>query len=249
MKNSSFKSYSNYYDFFYEDKNYKKEVNFLKNFFYKNDFKVRNILEFGSGTGNHAILLAKLGYNIHGIELSSEMVLKAKKHKNFFLQKGDITKINLKKKYDVVLSMFHVISYLTNNEKVTSAFKNANKHIKKNGLFIFDFWYTPAVLSQKPTRKIKKIKKNNLELTRIAQPTNHINSNIVDVNYKIIVKDLKLKSLEIFNELHSMRHFSLPEIDLLASIHGFERIKALDILTKKKPGKDTWGLCVFLKKK
>ena len=185
MKNSSFKSYSNYYDFFYEDKNYKKEVNFLKNFFYKNDFKVRNILEFGSGTGNHAILLAKLGYNIHGIELSSEMVLKAKKHKNFFLQKGDITKINLKKKYDVVLSMFHVISYLTNNEKVTSAFKNANKHIKKNGLFIFDFWYTPAVLSQKPTRKIKKIKKNNLELTRIAQPTNHINSNIVDVNYKI----------------------------------------------------------------
>ena len=81
MNNSSFKNYSNYYDFFYEDKNYKKEVNFLKNFFYKNNFKVRNILEFGSGTGNHAILLAKLGYNVHGIELSPKMVLKAKKHK------------------------------------------------------------------------------------------------------------------------------------------------------------------------
>ena len=249
MINLSFKDYSNYYDFFYEDKNYKKEVNFLKNFFYKNKFKAKNILEFGSGTGNHAILLAKSGYNVHGIELSPEMILKAKKHKRFFLQKGDITKINLKKKFDVVLSMFHVISYLTINQKVISAFKNANKHLKKNGLFIFDFWYTPAVLSQKPTKKIKKIKKNNLELTRIARPINHINNNIVDVNYKIIVKNFKSKSSDIFNELHSMRHFSLPEIDLFASVSGFERIGALDILTKQKPSKDSWGICVVLKKK
>ena len=46
-----------------------------------------------------------------------------------------------------------------------------------------------------------------------------------------------------------MRHFSLPEIDLFASVSGFERIGALDILTKQKPSKDSWGICVVLKKK
>jgi len=248
MNEISFNDYSDYYDFFYEDKDYKKEVKFIKKVFNQNCLNTKNILEFGSGTGNHAILLAKSGYKVHGIELSSKMLLKAKKHKNFFLQQGDIEKINLKKKFDVVLSMFHVISYLTDNIKLLATFKNANKHLKKNGLFIFDFWYTPSVIYQKPSIKIKRVKKNNLELIRIAEPLIHTNTNTVDVNYEIIVKNLKLNTFKDFKETHCMRHFSLSEISLLASVTGFEVIKSIEITTSQKPSKYSWSVCVILKK-
>ena len=43
------------------------------------------------------------------------------------------------KKYDVVISLFHVMSYQNNNEKILKAFSTAKKHLKANGIFIFDF--------------------------------------------------------------------------------------------------------------
>ena len=39
----------------------------------------------------------------------------------------------------VYLSLFHVVSYLTTDKKINSLFKNVYKHLKTNGLFIFDF--------------------------------------------------------------------------------------------------------------
>ena len=98
------------------------------------------------------------------------MVNLSKKYKGFTCQQGDITKVNLKKTYDCVLSLFHVVSYLTTDKKINSLFKNVYKHLKTNGLFIFDFWYTPAVLAQKPSLRIKRAQNKNVKITRIAEP-------------------------------------------------------------------------------
>ncbi|MEO5344644.1 MAG: hypothetical protein H7842_15245 [Gammaproteobacteria bacterium SHHR-1] len=46
----------------------------------------------------------------------------------------------------------------------------------------------------------------------------------------------------------SMRHFSLPEIDLLAGQAGFARVRAEEFLTGTVPGEGTWGVCVVLQK-
>jgi hypothetical protein len=54
--------------------------------------------------------------------------------------------------------------------------------------------------------------------------------------------------MQTTTETHPMRHFSLPEIDLLASMCGFECISAEEFLSGKTAGEDTWGVCVTLKK-
>ena len=41
-----------------------------------------------------------------------------------------------------------------------------------------------------------------------------------------------------------MRHFSLPELDLLAADAGFERVGAEEFLTGAAPGESTWGVCL-----
>tara|TARA_Y100000768_G_scaffold383586_1_gene366029 strand:- start:6125 stop:6862 length:738 start_codon:yes stop_codon:yes gene_type:complete len=244
-----FDKYSDYYDFFYEDKDYQKESAYILNLLNKNHIFEGNILEFGSGTGKHGYLLAEKGFKIHGIELSSEMVAKHKKHPNFTCQQGDITKVKLEKTYDAIISLFHVMSYQTTNSQIKSVFENASKHLPTNGLFIFDIWYSPAVNYQQPSVRVKRFENEEINIIRFAEPDYHANENLVDVKYTFIIKNLKNKLSDQFNETHTMRHFSIPEIDILAELYNFKRIHAEEFLTKKIPSKNTWGVCLTLQKK
>ena len=78
-----FDAYSRYYDLLYRDKDYRREVDYVVQLLKTNGVEGHDILEFGSGTGKHGRLLSDLGYNVHGIELSSEMVSQAEKCESF----------------------------------------------------------------------------------------------------------------------------------------------------------------------
>jgi hypothetical protein len=142
-----------------------------------------------------------------------------------------------------------VLSYQATNDQVQSVFSNAFEHLKKGGLFIFDFWYSPAVYSQQPEVRLKRMRDEMVEVIRIAEPETHPNDNLVDVSYTIITRELETGLVESFNELHSMRHFSLPELDILANFHGFERIQAEEFLTGNLPSENTWGVCCVYRRK
>ncbi len=243
-----FNNYSNYYDLFYQDKEYEKETDFIINLLKKYKISNGNILEFGSGTGKHGCLLGKRGYNVHGIELSFDMVARAETHPKFTCQQGDIAKVRLDQSFDAVISLFHVISYQTSNSQIKSVFENAANHLSPGGLFIFDIWYSPAVHHQQPSVRIKRFENNELSVVRIAEPDYSPNENLVNVNYTFFVKNLHDKSITEFKEIHPMRHFSIPEIDILAKKYDFQRIDAQEFITKKNPSKNTWGVCITLKK-
>jgi len=243
-----FSNYSKYYDLLYQDKNYKKETDYLINIIKKYKISSGNLLEFGSGTGKHGYLLAEKGYNVNGIELSAEMVSKSKGHPKFTCKQGDIAKVNVKQSFDVVFSLFHVISYQTNNNQINAVFNNASKHLKKEGLFIFDFWYSPAVYNLKPSVRVKRFQNKQFKIIRVAEPENLSDKNLVNINYTFFINDLVKDTQISFKETHTMRHFSLPEIDLLAEMNGLKCLESHEFLSKKKPSEETWGVCVVLKK-
>jgi SAM-dependent methyltransferase len=248
MSSSVFNAYSRYYDLLYLDKDYNKESLYIQKILHQYKFSTCEILEFGSGTGKHGRLLAEKGYRIHGIEQSLDMVNQALQGSGFTCQVGDICDIKMKKTYDVVLSLFHVLSYQTSNSNLHAVFRNAALHLKKDGLFIFDFWYSPAVYEQKPVVRIKRMADSKVKITRIGEPTIYPNENRVDVDYSIYATDLATGAVTIITEKHPMRHYSLPEIDLLAEAHGFERIKTEEFMTGKAVGSNTWSVCVILKR-
>ncbi len=244
----NFQNYSKYYNLLYEDKDYTSEVRYVESVIREHSPDAKNILEYGSGTGIHGMLLQGSGYSMYGLEQSEGMVLEARR-RGFSCQVADISNFNLDRKFDVVISLFHVISYLTDNEILINAFKNASEHLNNEGIFIFDVWYSPAVYSQSPSVKIKRMANEKLKVTRIAEPEVHQNANVVDVNFTVIAKDLKTNQTDEFKECHPMRHFSCPEIGLLASLCNFEIIKTEEFLTGNEPSSDTWGVCFVLRKK
>jgi SAM-dependent methyltransferase len=250
MQNSLplFNAYSRYYDLLYRDKDYVGEADYIQTILVRHGIKQGNLLEFGSGTGKHGRLLADLGYQVHGIERSAEMVAQAVQCKNFTCQQGDICTVQMGRSFDAVLSLFHVVSYQISNSGVKAVFSRAAEHLLSSGLFIFDFWYSPAVYAQQPVVRVKRMADASVEMTRIAEPVNYPNENRVDVNYNIYARDIASDVVQTLTETHPMRHFSLPEIDLLAESCGFTRIAAEEFLTGKEAGLDTWGVCVTLKK-
>ena len=248
MSDSVFKLYSKYYDLLYKSKDYVAETNYVVELLKRYDVSGKNLLEFGSGTGVHGRLLAERGYQVIGIERSDEMVAQAESTSGFTSQQGDICTVQLGRSFDVVLSLFHVISYQTTNESVQAVFSRAAEHLDSGGLFVFDVWYSAAVYVQKPEVRVKRMKDDAIEITRIAEPVVRENKNCVDVNYNIFVRDLKRGTVETMSEIHAMRHFSLPELDMFANNTGFERVGAEEFLTGNTPGGQTWGLCVIMKK-
>ena len=207
----------------------------------------KTILEFGSGTGGHGLILKKMGYSIYGIERSKQMVKEAKMQ-GFPCEQGDIINFKIDKKFDVVISLFHVISYINDNESLENVFRNASNHLDTGGLFIFDVWYSPAIYNLKPEIRVKKVENDEISVIRLAEPKIHINLNVVDVNYTIIVKDKRKDKWIEFQERHPMRHFSIPEIRLLATFTGFELLKSEEFLTGNEPSENSWGVNFILKK-
>ncbi|MEZ4879123.1 MAG: hypothetical protein R2801_03005, partial [Chitinophagales bacterium] len=173
---------------------------------------------------------------------------KNKKVKNLEVINNSIVDYRVDKKFNIAISLFHVISYITDNNDLINCFKNTHTHLEKDGLFLFDVWYAPAVNFLKPENKIKKLSDDKIDCIRITEPIIRYNENIVDVNFKIIVTNKANNQTSIFQEKHPMRYFSLPELNLLAQLTGFEIILAEEFLTKKELSENTWGACVLMKK-
>jgi SAM-dependent methyltransferase len=245
-----FADYARYYDLLYKDKDYAAEAEYVAGLIRKFHPSARSILELGSGTGIHAIHLAKRGYDVTGIDLSYDMIniarsnVEASPHPIFL--EGDIRKIRLSKSFDAVIALFHVISYQTTNEDVTAAFKTARQHLNPGGIFIFDIWYGPAVLTEHPEVRIKRMMNDQTEITRLAEPVLHPNENHVDVHYHVFTRDLATQAVAEFKEIHTMRYFFKPEIDLWATLSGFTIQNVEEWYTTKPIGSATWSGCFCL---
>ena len=240
---------SRYYDLLYQEKDSSAEAAYVDLTLQRHGIAGRELLDFGSGTGRHGCLLASRGYRVHGLERSAAMVAAAQQVEGFSCQQGDITTTQLPRRFNAVVSLFHVVSYQTTNSAVQSVFANAAHHLDPGGLFLFDVWYSPAVASQRPELRIKRLQSADLAITRIAEPTLHPNANRVDVHYTVMAQNIANGSFHSFEETHPMRHFSLPELDLLAEAAGFERLTAEEWLTGASPSEATWGVCLVLRKR
>lgn len=247
------KEYSSAYDYLYQDKNYDKECDFIETFFSKSSSKVSSILDLGCGTGGHSLILAKRGYNVLGVDRSKEMIDIAKrKFDNLNLPikfiNSDINRINLNKKFDVIISMFSVINYQITNTALSEFCRVVKKHLKKDGIFIFDSWYGPAVISQKPKECVKEIKVDNSKtIIRFTKPNLSLLEHTVEVSFKVWYLN-KNKISKKTEELHTMRFLFPQEIKYFLETAGFKEIEFFPFLEPKRQlTEQDWNMFVTAK--
>lgn len=100
--------------------------------------KDMNIIDFMCGTGTLLSYFEK-EHLTEGVDISTSMLNIAKRNLNSTkFTEADVTNYYSETKYTVALSTADAVNHLPNISSVNKLFKNINKSLKKDGIFIFD---------------------------------------------------------------------------------------------------------------
>ena len=242
-----FNAYAGYYDLLYGDKDYAAEASFVDGLIRRYKKNARAVLDLGCGTGRHDACFDRLGYMVSGIDSSKAMLREARKRAapgRIDFYEGDIRVIDLHRKFDVVTSLFHVMSYQKKDEDVAAAFRTAGRHLDPGGIFIFDFWHGQGVLNDPPVVRVKRFEDESTRIVRVAEPTLKPEQNVVDVNYQIFTLDKPSGRWDELRETHSMRYFFLPEVSRCLIDADFELLEASEWMSGRSLSTGWDGLVV-----
>lgn len=249
---SVFAAYSRYYDLLYRDKDYAGEARYVFDLLARHAAGATRVVEIGCGTGGHARELAKLGLEVHGVDMSAGMLEAAEAKRTSLppeigarvrFTEGDARTVRLGERADAVISLFHVMSYQTSNADLMAAFETAREHLNEGGVFVFDCWYGPAVLTDRPAVRVKRLEDMETSVTRVAEPVLNAAENTVEVNYTVLVHDRKTAVDETLRETHRMRYLFGPEVDLALASNGMSLVASHRWMTEMAPGLSSWSAC------
>lgn len=203
----SYQQFAYLYDELMADAPYTKWLSFIKNAVSAYHPNTIRLLDVGCGTGSMPILLAKEGFEVTGVDLSSDMLMVAKEkaeNENVALSlfQQDMRELEGLGAYDCVTILCDSLNYILTEEDVKQTFLSAWNHLEPNGLLLFD------VHSLHKVNDIfigSTFGSNNEKLSYIWQcyQGEYDNSVEHDLSFFILNKDY----YERYDELHIQRTF------------------------------------------
>ena len=242
--------YANKYDTLYSEKDYQGECDLVEAACTRFEVKPKAILDVGCGTGNHVMEFARRGYACTGVDLSAAMLVHAASksaEENFAVTphwiNGDARDFEAGGPFDLATMMFAVVSYLTCNDDVIRGLRNIRRHLRPGSLFLCDFWYGPAVLSVRPSERVRVLETSEGSTIRAASTKIDSLHHTADVVFRLWSVEGS-HYLGETTENHRMRFFFPQEFKLLLEMSGF----SLESLTsfpslEQKPDDTTWNAC------
>ncbi len=226
------KEFARFYDLLYSDKDYDLECDLIESVIGQYALeRPSSILDAGCGSGGHAIELAKRGYEIWGLDRSEALLSRAQEraeseHVKINAHRADLRSFDLGRKFDLCIAMFAVLSFQLSNDDIQQVLKRIRKHLEPGGLFICDVWHGPAVLMQRPEKRLKTATKDGLRLYRFAEPRLNAMEHTNEVKqHLLVIDDTDQRSVEEVVESQVVRFFFPQEIIFHLAVAGFDVLK------------------------
>lgn len=132
------------YDALMQEVNYKDWADYLFRITLNSPKPVKKILEFGCGTGNMTIPLAKLGFDVTAVDLSDDMLTVADEKvmqaglDNVRLFKGDMSNFQIDETFDAVMCCCDSFNYLPDMTAVENFIMCSIDALNPGGMLMFD---------------------------------------------------------------------------------------------------------------
>ena len=244
-------AYANLYRDLYRDKDYEQECDAIQGVLARySDSAVRTILDLGCGTGGHLIPFAERGFDVVGVDISPDMLEQARRSASAAdlqvdLHQADLRDFHLGRPADAVTMLFAVLGYQTSNEDALAALRSARSNLRKGGLLVFDVWYGPAVLTQRPEARTKKaVTEGGLEIRRRSTSTLDLTRSTCSVTFRVAASD-EAGPMEEFEETHEVRYFFATELELMFDATGFALVHLSGFPDLERPADETtWQVLV-----
>lgn len=140
---SAYETFASVYDLFMEQVEYDEWLDHIHAVWKKYGIAPKTILDLGCGTGSILLPLAQEGFDVIGVDLSSEMLTEAD-HKameagvSVRLACQDMAELDLGEQADCILSLCDCMNYLTEEGQLAAAFRRIAAHMKPESILLFD---------------------------------------------------------------------------------------------------------------
>lgn len=146
-----------YYHILYQNRDFKEAEDFMC---VLSDFlKISNtdkVLDLACGKGRHAIFLNKLGFNVEGIDLSTESIQFAQEFENDRLKFNvhDMRELYKMDEFNFIVNLFTSFGYFETEEEDLKALQMIANSLKSGGYFILDYFNTYKVINSLPEKLV-----------------------------------------------------------------------------------------------
>jgi 2-polyprenyl-3-methyl-5-hydroxy-6-metoxy-1,4-benzoquinol methylase len=142
---------TSYYHLLYRDRNDVEATNFIGNLVAELQLpKESKLLDLACGKGRHSVTLANHGYDVTGVDLSSNSIHSAKvfEHDRLHFSVQDMRVAFTSNTFDAIFNLFTSFGYFDDLNDNSSVIIAIRQMLKKNGLLVIDFMNTQKVIYQ-----------------------------------------------------------------------------------------------------
>ncbi|WP_446853842.1 class I SAM-dependent DNA methyltransferase [Halobacillus faecis] len=208
------------YDLLMQDAPYEQWVNFTKQMLQQYHAKGQKILDVGCGTGEITHRLHDEGYQMTGIDLSSDMLTVAQQKKPRaaieWIQQ-DMTSLEGLSDYDCVISYCDVVNYLTDEQKVQQAFRSIYQTLTQGGVFLFDVHSIDHIRNDLSGATFAEVR-DDLSFIWFCDPGELEDSLVHDLTF-FVESDEKYQR---FDEIHEQRGYDHTVLQSWLAQSGFK---------------------------
>jgi len=207
------------------------------------------VVELGCGTGRFTEEMARLGYDMVGIDNSSDMLGIARKKLeesglDIMYLEQDMTELDLFCTAGCVVSVCDSINYLIEDEQILKTFELVNNYLYPGGLFVFDF---NTLHKYRDVIGDVTIAENRDDCSFIWENYFDDDSHINEYDLTVFIKEGGKES-SVFRrsmETHLQRGYTLDEMKSFIKASGMEFITAIDADTHDEPSDESERIYVL----
>lgn len=246
----AYTGFAGVYDIFMDNVPYEEWAEYLCRLLKEYGVVKGLVLDLGCGTGNLTMRLAESGYDMTGVDASSEMLQIAMDKKNetgydilYLLQ--DMREFELYGTIRAVVSACDSVNYITEPEELIQVFSLVNNYLDPAGIFVFDF---------NTEYKYRELL-GNQTIAEDREESSFIWDNYYDEEQRINEYELTLFIREEdgrygkYQETHFQRAYTLEEMKALLERSGLEYVTAYDAYTKNPPHAESERISVVARER
>ena len=240
----SYTDFAGIYDEFMEDTPYDQWASFIHEKLKEYSISDGLLLDLGAGTGEMTRRMRDLGFDMIGVDNSTEMLNVARNKEadseDILYLNQDMREFELYGTVRGIMSVCDCVNYVTDPEDLLTVFKLCNNYLDPKGLLIFDF---------NTKKKYEMI--DDATIADVKDDAAFIWDNFYDEEECINQYDITFfkedeKGLyRRFDETHIQRGYDLDEIKALIEKSGLKFLDAFDDYRNKKAGRDSERIVVI----
>ncbi|MDO8588923.1 MAG: methyltransferase domain-containing protein [Armatimonadota bacterium] len=234
MEIQQFTEIARHYDALMAGVPYRYWVEYIEDILKRLDNRPSAVLDAACGTGNVSEILAEYGYDVTGVDISPEMVEVARSKTGEYgpvdYHVQDIAVLELGKSFDLIISLFDSLNYITEPNHLQKALARIAAHLAPGGVFIFDV-NTEYALAH------GFFNQANLDSRNYPK---YIWSSSYDRNSRICTVTMVFEVLDgavtrQFTEVHRQRAYGVEELEEMIADAGLQLVDMFHAYTFSKP--------------